>query len=255
MKPNATTLQRPDGAVIAYDRVAGKAPGIFFLHGLRSDRKGSKAAALMAYCQESNLAFLSIDMYGHGESSGDFRDGCISQWTDDAVAAIDHLTEGPQILVGSSMGGWVMLRAALARPHRVSGLVGIAAAPDFTEDLIWNALSKEEQNEMKKDGFLEQPSDYDQEPYYISYGLIEDGRDCLVMHDTIPIHSPVRLLHGQKDNDVPFSTSLALAEIITSSDVETILIKDGDHRLSQPDDLSRLVTIIEQLRMTISASL
>lgn len=201
----------------------------------------------MAYCQQTHRAFLSIDMFGHGDSSGDFLDGCISRWTDDVTLALDELTEGPQILVGSSMGGWVMLRAALARPDRIKGMVGIAAAPDFTEDLIWNTLTADQKHEMKTQGFLEQPSEYDEEPYVISYGLIEDGRNCLLMGDAIPIDVPTHLLHGQKDEDVPYSTSLALASKLTSSEVEITLVKDGDHRLSRPQDLDRLRAILNRL--------
>ena len=238
-------LTRPDGATITYDQFEGNGPGVIFLHGLNSDRGGTKAQALAQLCQNTGHAFLAFDMYGHGESSGDFIDGGISRWAEDTLAVLDDVAEGPQILIGSSMGGWVMLRAALARPDRVVGLVGIAAAPDFTEELMWDSLSDEQQRHLMTQETLEQPSDYDEDPYVISKHLIEDGRACLVLRNPIEITAPVRLIHGQRDADVPWDTSLRLSDALDSDDVETTFVKDGDHRLSRPQDLTRLCHLVE----------
>lgn len=240
-------LTRTDGATLAYTQVGGQQPGLIFLHGLNSDRGGTKAEALLEYCGERDRAFLSFDMFGHGDSSGDFQDGSISRWTEDAVAVLDELTCGPQILVGSSMGGWVMLRTALQRPERIAGLIGIAAAPDFTEDLMWANFTEEQRSELLAQGHIEQPSDYSDDPYVIAQLLIEDGRRNLLLRDAIPIEAPVRLLHGQKDEDVPWQTALTLGERLAASDVEITLIKDGDHRLSRSQDLRTLCTTVDRL--------
>lgn len=240
-------LKRADGNKVAYNRVDGVSPGVVFLHGLMSDRDGTKALALENHCARAGLSCIRFDMFGHGASSGDFRDGSISRWTEDAVEVIDHLTEGPQILVGSSMGGWVMLRAALARPDRIAGLVGIAPAPDFTEDLMWEGFSQAEREKMQREGVVNVQSEYDEEPYPISRHLIEDGRKNLMLRASIPISCPVRLVHGQKDTSVPWGTSMRLAEKITGEDVGVILVKNGDHRLSEPADIDRLGMILDEL--------
>jgi pimeloyl-ACP methyl ester carboxylesterase len=208
---------------------------------------GSKAAALDRFCYERGLGFLRFDYSGHGESSGDFIDGSISRWMQDALTAFDRLTEGPQILIGSSMGGWIMLLMALARPERIKALLGIAAAPDFTEDLIWQSLTGAEQDRLMREGRLEQPSEYAPEPYVITRKLIEDGRNHLLLGKAIPIAVPVRLLQGMADPDVPFRTAERLAEKLISEDVAVTLIKDGDHRLSRPQDLARLMATLEEL--------
>jgi pimeloyl-ACP methyl ester carboxylesterase len=190
-------------------------------------------------------------MFGHGASSGAFTDGTISRWTEDALAVVDQLTTGPQILIGSSMGGWVMVRTALARANRVAGLIGIAVGPDFTEDLMWNAFTAEERNTLMEKGVVDVQSDYDPRPYPISRGLIEDGRKNLVLRDDVAITCPVRLLHGQDDTGVPWQTSLNLADKITGKDVEVLLIKDGDHRLSRPQDLKRLCAVLDDMMAEI----
>ncbi len=240
-------LERSDGAKLAYTKVAGAAPGIVFLHGLMSDRNGTKALALAEHCARAGRACISFDMYGHGASSGRFQDGNISRWTSDAVAVIDHLTEGPQILVGSSMGGWVMVRAALARPDRTAGLIGIAPGPDFTEDLMWPEFSEMERTALETKGVVDVQSDYDERPYPISRQLIEDGRENLVLRGPIPISCPVRLIHGQKDTAVPWETSMRLAEKISGDDVNVLLVKNGDHRLSGAADIDRLCMVLDEL--------
>ncbi len=240
-------LTRPDGATIAYNSLVGKSPGVVFLGGFMSDMCGSKALALELHCQERGQAFLRFDYSGHGQSSGAFRDGTISQWANDALYAIEHLTQGPQILVGSSMGGWIMLLAALHLKERVCGLIGLAAAPDFTEDLIARELSDAQRQAMAHDGFVLVACDYDDEPYTITQDLIDDGRQNLLLGADIPLNLPVRLIQGLKDNDVPWATALKIQEKLTSTDVEVTLVKDGDHRLSEPGDLERLTTILDTL--------
>ncbi|MBL8643222.1 MAG: alpha/beta hydrolase [Rhodospirillaceae bacterium] len=240
-------LARPDGHTIAYDAVPGAAPTIVFLHGLKSDRGGTKADALVAHCAAKGYGFVRFDMFGHGQSSGAFEDGTITRWVDDALAVIDRLTQGPLVLIGSSMGGWVGLKAAMARSERLAGFIGIAAAPDFTEDLMWAELSDAQKDALMREGFIELPSEYDPEPYRINRALIEDGRKNLVLRDAIPIHCPVRLLHGQQDTSVPWQIALSLAETLEAPDVQTILVKDGDHRLSRPQDLKRLTDVVDDL--------
>lgn len=240
-------LARDDGERIAYRRLPGKAPGIVFLGGFMSDMTGTKATALEAFCRARGQAFLRFDYFGHGASSGAFRDATIGRWREDAIAALDHLTQGPQILVGSSMGGWMMLLAALARPARVAALVGIAAAPDFTQELMWPSFSADEQRRLVREGALTVPSEYDPRGYTITHRLIEEGRRHLLLGDTVPIACPVRLLHGMADPDVPWQMSLRLAERLQSEDVRVTLVKHGDHRLSSERDLALLCRTIEAL--------
>ena len=241
------TLARPDGVTLAYHRTEGRAPGIVFLGGFFSDMTGTKATALEAFARRRGQAFLSFDYQGHGQSSGRFEEGTIGLWAGDAIAALDHLTEGPQILVGSSMGGWIMLLAALARPTRIAALVGIAAAPDFTEDLMWQWFPEEVKAIIERDGVYHAPSDYDETPYPITKDLIRDGREHLLLRAPIPLDCPVRLLHGMGDEDVPWQTALAIADKLETADVEITLIKNGDHRLSEPVDLRRLEATLSAL--------
>jgi pimeloyl-ACP methyl ester carboxylesterase len=210
-----------------------------FLPGFRSDMIGDKATALAAFCAERGQAMMRFDYSGHGASGGRFEDGTIGRWTDDALAVIDRLTERPLVLVGSSMGGWIALLTALARPDRIAALIGIAAAPDFTEALMWQAMTVEQRTTLMCDGVLHRPSQYG-EPYPITRALIEDGRTRLLLHAPIALDCPVRLLHGQEDPDVPWELALRIAACVTSPDVQVILVKDGDHRLSRPQDLALL---------------
>jgi len=245
------TLALPDGTRIAYRRLAARAgearPGIVFLSGFASDMTGTKGTALAAWANARGQALLRFDYSGHGQSSGAFRDGTIGRWTADALAAIDGLTAGPQILVGSSMGGWIMLLAALARPDRIAGLVGIAAAPDFTEDLMWAAMPPETRARLLAEGVIRQPSQYQETPLEISRALIEDGRRHLVLRAPLDIRCPVRLFHGMADPDVPWQTSVRLAERLTVDDATITLIKDGDHRLCREQDLARLFAAVEEI--------
>jgi pimeloyl-ACP methyl ester carboxylesterase len=245
-------LQIDHGYFLAYrrrfaSRDGANQPGIVFLGGFKSDMTGTKASALDEFCHARGLGFLRFDYSGHGESGGDFLDGTISRWFADALAAFDRLTEGPQILVGSSMGGWIMLLVALARPERIAGVIGLAAAPDFTETLIWWNLSDADREQLLSAGKLEQPSEYSAEPYVITRALIEDGRKHLLLNGRIAIEAPVRLLHGLNDRDVPHQISLRLQARLKTEDVVVHLIKNGDHRLSRPQDIARLYATVEEL--------
>ena len=240
-------IDRPGGHGLAYHATPGGPPGVVFLGGFASDMTGTKALALEDHCRERGRAYLRFDYLGHGQSSGAFADGTIGRWADDAIAVLDQLTEGPQVLVGSSMGGWIMLLTALARRDRVAGLVGIAAAPDFTEDLMWSDLGEAQRETLMRDGAVELPAEYGDEPTTISRALIEDGRDHLLLRDTIALSCPVRLLHGMADSSVPWRTALTLADKLASTDVEVVLVKGGDHRLSEPADLERLCRALDRV--------
>lgn len=241
-------LDRPDGATIAYRATPGKGPGIIFVHGFMSDMSGGKAVHLEAWARARGRAFLRFDQRGHGLSDGRFEDGTISAWSDDLIQVLDHLTEGPQVLVGSSMGGWLVLLAALARPDRVTGLVGIAAAPDFTEELMWSVFDDAARETLTRDGIFYAPAEYGEEPYPITLGLIEDGRtNLLLTRPALPIRCPVRLIQGMGDESVPWTTSQRLLERLDSTDVELTLVKGGGHRLSEPVDLARLTSTLDGL--------
>ena len=241
------TLTRAQGATIAYHRLAGAAPGIVFIGGFHSDMSGNKALYLEDYCRRRGQAFVRFDHFGHGASSGDASMGTIGRWTEDAIAVLDSLTQGRQILVGSSMGGWIMLLTALAKPARIDALIGIAAAPDFTEDLLWPRLDAAQRRELQESGVVILPSEYDPAGYTYRLSLFEDGRRHLVMRDSIALECPVRLLHGVEDKSVPWQTSLSLAERFDSRDVIVTLVKDGDHRLSRETDLRLLGRTLDGL--------
>jgi pimeloyl-ACP methyl ester carboxylesterase len=220
---------------------------VIFCGGFKSDMTGTKALALEAYCRDAGRAFVRFDYFGHGESSGAFEDGTIGRWADDAIAVIDEVAIGDQVLVGSSMGGWIMLLAALARPQRIAGLVGIAPAPDFTEDLMWNTFPPEIRETLERDGVYHEPSQYSDEPYTITMRLIDEGRQHLLLTQPIPLTCPVRILHGMNDPDVPWRHSLKLADALQSEDVTITYVKDGDHRLSEPGDILRLTGTVDAL--------
>lgn len=240
-------LKRPDGSMLAYDFLAGRGPGILFCGGFRSDMTGTKASALRKACERTGRAFTRFDYFAHGQSPGDFLQGSISRWRDDGLAVLDEITQGPQIIVGSSMGGWIMLLMTLMRPERIKALVGIASAPDFTEDLMWAQYDETARAAILRDGVYHEPSIYSDDPYSISRLLIEDGRKNLLLREPIAIHCPVRLLHGTQDQDVPWQFSERLMRQLQSSDVTLTLVKDGDHRLSNPNDLDLLIRTLESL--------
>ena len=251
MENTANFLVRGNGESLAYHKVDGRTPGVIFLPGFMSDMTGTKATTLEAACLRGGRAFLRFDYQGHGQSSGAFAEGTIGIWAEDAVAMLDELCDGPQILVGSSMGGWIMLLVALARPDRVAGLIGIAAAPDFTENGLKSQLTDAQLQEIDREGLVRIPSDYGDEPYIITQALIEDGRQNLLLPRTILIDCPVRLLQGLRDDAVPWQTALEIQEKLRSSDVEVTLVKSGDHRLSEAVDLIRLTDVLAQLAAQI----
>lgn len=228
-----------DGVELAWKLTPGRGPVTVFLPGFRSDMGGAKALETRAFCERGGLACLLLDYSGHGASGGAFEAGTIGRWRDDALFLIDRHTEGDLVLVGSSMGGWIALLLALARPERVTGLVGIAAAPDFTETSMWAAMTDGEREILLRNGVLITPSQYG-DPLTVTRSLIEDGRTHLLLGGPIAIQVPVRLLQGQQDPDVPWQTALRLAERLDCDDVQVTLIKDGDHRLSRPGDLALL---------------
>ncbi|HYF08359.1 MAG TPA: alpha/beta hydrolase [Acetobacteraceae bacterium] len=246
MREESATLLRGDGVALAYRRIAGRAPTVVFLGGFHSDMTGTKAEHLARWCAARGQAFLRLDYSGHGASGGRFEEGCIGDWAADAEAVIRHATDGPLVLVGSSMGGWIALLLARRLPERLHALVGIAAAPDFTEDLMWAQFPAEICAQIERDGQWLRPSEYGG-AYPITRRLIENGRRHLVLRAPIALGVPVRLLHGQRDPDVPWALSLRMAEAITGGDVQVVLVKDGDHRLSREQDLALLERTVEAL--------
>lgn len=243
-------LTTPQGRTIAYQRTAGQGPGVIFLGGFKSDMAGTKAQHLQDWADRTGRAFLRFDYSGHGVSSGAFLDGAIGDWAEDALAVLDALTEGPQVLVGSSMGGWISLLVAKARPDRVAGLVGIAAAPDFTEDSMWVGFTEAQRAALVADGRVALPSDYSDEPYTITRRLIEEGRGRLVLRDPLPLPFPVRLLQGTADTDVPVPVALRLLDHATGDDIRLTLVKGADHRFSTPDCLRLIEQAIAEVLAT-----
>jgi pimeloyl-ACP methyl ester carboxylesterase len=234
------TLQRPR---LAYHLTEGAGPTIVFLPGYASDMTGAKALALEEWAKSAGRAFLRFDYAGCGASEGSFEEQSLTDWRDDALAMIDQAVEGPVVLVGSSMGGWIMLLAALARPERVAALVGIAAAPDFTD---WG-FSQEEKLYILQHGRLERPNPYGPAPTVYTRRFWQAGEASRLMHKPVEIDCPVRLIHGQRDPDVPWAQSVRLAELIRSEDVQVTLVKGGDHRLSQEADIALLIRTVEDV--------
>ena len=248
MTERSGKLDRPDGEALAWRAVDGVGPTVVWLGGFRSDMTGTKAQALADWAQAAGRGFLRFDYLGHGESSGDFQaKGTITRWRDDALAVLDELTEGPPLLVGSSMGGWIASLVAMARPGRVASMVLIAPAPDFTEKLMTPEIPPEGHAALKADGVWMRPSDYG-DPYPITRLLLEDGaRWSILGSEPVPIEVPVRILQGGADPDVPWRHALELAQAIKGEDVVFSLIKDGDHRLSRPQDIARLLATVAEL--------
>lgn len=241
--------ETPQGRRLAYVRQKGAGPGVVFLGGFKSDMEGTKALHLAEWCAVQGRAFLRFDYSGHGQSSGAFTDGCIGDWAQDAQAAIEALTEGPQVLVGSSMGGWISLLMCKRIAARVAGLVTIAAAPDFTEDSMWASFSEAQKAELAA-GQVALPSDYGA-PYIITKRLIEDGRDHLVLRAALDLPFPARFLQGTADADVLMSVALRLLDHATGPDMQLRLQKGGDHRFSDAAALKMieqaLVDVLERV--------
>ena len=248
MTETAGRLARPDGEQIAWRRVDGRGPTILWLGGFRSDMAGTKAQALAEWAHDTDRSFLRFDYFGHGESSGDFvLGGSISRWREDALAVVDQLIEGPLVLAGSSMGGWLSLLVAVARPQRVEAMVLVAPAPDFTEVLMKPRFHAEALRVLEEEGVWFEPSDYDPVGYPITRLLIEDGARWSVLPGPLGFDGPVRILQGARDESVPWTHAHELVGALTSDDVVFTLIKDGDHRLSRPQDLERLLAAVEEI--------
>jgi pimeloyl-ACP methyl ester carboxylesterase len=241
--PPPDYLARPDGLRLAYRQRPGAGPTIVFLPGYMSDMDGGKAVALDAWAATAGRAMLRLDYAGCGASEGAFEEGTLASWRDDALFLIDTLTNGPAVLVGSSMGGWLALLIALARPDRTAALVGIAAAPDFTD---WG-FTPAQLARMEADGRLVEDTPYGDQPYVTTLAFHRSGQANLLLGGPVAIDCPVRLLQGQRDPDVPWDTALRIAQAVRSSDVQTLLIKDGDHRLSRDADIAHLLATVASL--------
>ncbi len=227
----------------------GKAPGLFWLGGYRSDMEGTKAEALDLWAAAHGHAATRFDYSGHGRSGGRFEDGTISRWLEEAEAVFEHATEGPQVVIGSSMGGWIALLlakrlAALGKSDRLAGMVLIAPAFDMTKDLMWDAMTPAERRRIKKDGLLTQPSEYSAEPDVITLALIEDGKAHLFGNQPIETGCPVHVIQGMQDADVPWAHATKLMERFAFDDAVLTLVRDGDHRLSRPEDIERLTRAV-----------
>lgn len=244
MSTDPQYVETSQGRRLAYFQTPGKSPGVLFLGGFRSDMTGDKATTLERWCRQNGHAFLRFDYSGHGRSSGRFEEGSIGNWLEDAQQAFDNLTSGEQILVGSSLGGWIALLVAISRNSRIKALVTVACAADFTERLLWQKMDADEREALKSKGMVFVPSDYDDQPYPITHHLIEEGRNHLLLDAPIRLNCPVSLLHGLSDKDVPWQISLTVTEQLISHDVELTLVKSGDHRMSSPDDLQRLCATV-----------
>ena len=239
---------------IAVRARAGQAPGLFWLAGFNSGMVGTKALALDAWAAEHGRACVRFDYSGHGESGGRFEDGTIGRWLEESVAVFQQFCRGPQVVIGSSMGGWIALLLAReiakqAGGVSLAGLVLIAPAPDFTEELMWKGLAPEIRREIETRGVWLRPSEYgDGTPYPITRALIEEGRNHLLLGGSIDVGCPVRILQGAQDRDVPWKHALALAHRLPADDVVLTVIRDGDHRLSRPQDIARIIAAAEEIR-------
>lgn len=242
-EPAPEFVTRADGVRLAYRYLPGKGPTVVFLPGYMSDMQGGKAQALAVWAGREGYAMLRLDYSGCGESGGAFEDGTLDIWRDDILAVIKQVITGPVILIGSSMGGWLMLLVAQALGSELKALVGIAAAPDFTD---WD-FDEADKALIASQGHIQRPSDYGYDPMLITKGFWQSGQNNLQLKSEIAIDCPVRLIHGQADRDVPWETSMRLAKQLRSSDVQTILIKDGDHRLSRDQDIALLIETVTKL--------
>jgi len=243
-----STLQHKGGGKIAYRHRPGKSPGVMFCSGYHSTMEGDKATWLDEACTGLGHAYTRFDYQGHGLSSGEFKDGTIGQWRTDALAVLDQVAKGPQVLVGSSMGAWIALLLAAARPERVCALVLIAPAPDFPTRLMWPSLDADARAALERDGIWSQPSAFEEDPYPITMKFIEESRQHhLLDGPAVVIDGPVRILQGTEDEVVPVSHALACFDAVASLDATLTLIKNGDHRLSTPQDLERLSETVAAL--------
>jgi len=246
MKEETGMIDGPNGRIV-YRRIAGDGPCVVWFGGFKSDMTGTKAEELARWAIAAGRAYMRFDYSGHGASEGRFEDGTISAWLADALAAVDTLTSGPLIPVGSSMGGWIAALAALRLQERLAGIVFIAPAPDFTEELMWNQMTGPERDAILKEGRLIEHSQYSDEPTIITRALIDDGRKHLILGGPVAIACPVRIIQGMADPDVPWRHALKFAERLSGDDVELTMIKSGDHRLSKPHEIRRIIETVAAL--------
>ncbi len=237
---------------IAFNRIAGKGPEVMFCGGFRSNMAGTKALALEVHCTAAGRACTRFDYRGHGESDGAFTGGTIGGWLEDTLAVLDEVTREPVVLVGSSMGAWIALLAAKVRPDRVKGVALVAPAVDFTEALIWERLPAADRAILERDGVWLRQSDYVEEPDQITLELIEEGRNHLLLGGPIQFDGPVRILHGMEDETVPWRFAIRVAEALTGRDVIVTLVKNGDHRLSDEENLSRLLAAVDEVAARVA---
>ena len=246
MAEQAGYLTRDDGARLAWRKIDGRGAAVVWLGGFRSDMTGTKAQALAEWAQAAGRRYVRFDYFGHGASDGDFQQGTITRWRADALAVLEALVEGEAVLVGSSMGGWLACLAALAAPERIKAMVLVAPAPDFTEALMKPGLPPQGRAALEREGVWLRPSLYG-EPYPITRTLLEDGARWSILPGPVPIEVPVRILQGGEDPDVPWTHALELAQAIKGEDVVFMLVKDGDHRLSRPQDIARLIAAVGEV--------
>lgn len=242
---NHKIFKSAGGSYIAYRHIEGTSPGVFYMHGTQSSMDSTKAAFVEKYCRDNGIAFTSFDFRGHGASSGKYEECNISMWLTDAINIIDNISSGKQIIIGSSMGGWIMLLLAMRRPERVAGMIGLAAAPDFTVALM-EALPSEFKEKLLKEGIITLP-DNDNYPETWSLDLLQDGNNNLVLNHTITTNAKVILIHGDKDVCVPLDTAFKTKDVLTAEDVSLIILKDAGHRLSRPQDLNTIKFAIEKM--------
>ena len=242
-EPPVAFLENAGGVRLAYRKREGRGPTVVFLPGYASDMDGGKAVAVDEFAEARRLSVLRFDYAGTGLSDGAFADGTLDAWLDDALLMVDRLTEGPVVLVGSSMGGWIALHLALRRPGRVAALVGIAAAPDFTE---WGYTAGEKAR-LERDGRLEQPNPYGPEPQLTTNGFWQSGQAMLLLNEEIAIDCPVRLIHGDADRDVPLEIAFRLKDKLRSADVQVTVIKGGGHRLSEAHEIQTILRTVSSL--------
>lgn len=250
----AHQLETATGRTLAYHKTDGAGPGVVFLGGFMSDMSGTKAVYLEDWAKRTGRAFLRFDYSGHGESSGAFADGCIGDWAADGEEAVTRLSSGPQILVGSSMGGWIALLLARRIAARVCGLVGVAAAPDFTEDSMWPSLNDMQRHEVETSGHTCVPNAYDDIPYTLTRRLFEDGRAQLVLRSPLDLPFPVRLMQGTADEAVATSVPLRLMAHASCPDMRLTLVKDADHRFSTPDCLQMISDAVEEISRGVAVA-
>ena len=245
-------IQSKDGLSIAYNIIQGKLPAVIFMPGFFSHMQGTKALWLEKCCKQRDQAYVRFDYRGHGESDGNFEDGTVTDWLNDTLLVLDNITPKPVITVGSSMGGWITLLAALARPESVAGLVGVASSPDFTQSIYEERMDDDQRKEINEKGFIKQPSDYRDDPVIITRKLIEDGNNHLLLNrEKMDLDIPVILIHGKQDADVSWKKSFALQQRIGKENCELILVSDGKHRLSRPQDLELIDQSVQKITWNI----